>query len=46
MTSDTEQDSSSSWYWTPKLLIANAIIGLILFEWAWYKTYRARNPIK
>lgn len=25
--------------------IVNAVLGLIVFEWAWYKTRRFRNPI-
>lgn len=34
------------WYsWQPLLLIMNAILGLILFEWAWYKNRRWRNPV-
>ena len=34
------------WYsWQPILLMANAVIGLILFEWAWYKNRRWRKPI-
>ena len=28
------------------LLTVNALIGLALFEWAWAKSYRFRNPIK
>ena len=31
--------------WTNILLGANAILGLVAFEWAWYKTRRFRNPI-
>ena len=30
----------------PNLLIMNAVLGLLLFEWAWYKTYKVRNPIQ
>ena len=26
------------------IIIANALIGLCAFEWAWYKTYRFRKP--
>lgn len=32
--------------WTNTLLILNAVLGLALFEWAWYKTRRFRNPIQ
>ena len=28
----------------PNILGFNAILGLIMFEWAWAKTYRVRNP--
>ena len=28
------------------LLALNAILGLVGFEWAWYKTRRFRNPIQ
>lgn len=28
------------------IVLANAILGLILFEWAWSKTKRFRNPNK
>lgn len=31
--------------WTQVFLVINAILGLILFEWAWKKTGRFRNPI-
>lgn len=35
------------WYsWQVILLELNALIGLILFEWAWYKNRRWRKPIK
>jgi len=34
------------WYsWQVILLELNAVIGLILFEWAWYKNRRWRKPI-
>ena len=40
-----ELESESTRLW---LILAsiNAVLGLILFEWAWYKTKRARNPIQ
>lgn len=31
--------------WVHLILAVNAIVGLILFEWAWAKTGRFRNPI-
>ena len=42
-----DQDSSSGWTpycWQAILLYINAILGLVIFEWAWYSTYRFRNP--
>ena len=30
----------------PNFLVLSALFGLILFEWAWAKTYRVRNPNK
>ena len=39
-------DESFKWTTTYTLLVINAVIGLIIFEWAWSKTYRFRNPIK
>ena len=32
--------------WTNILLLFNAIFGLLMFEWAWHKTRRFRNPIQ
>ena len=32
--------------WYSVLLVLNAIIGLIAFEWGWRKTRRFRNPIE
>ena len=32
--------------WTNILLVLNAVIGLAMFEWAWYNTRRFRNPIQ
>ena len=39
-------DSWSWSCWQVILLELNALIGLILFEWAWYKNQRWRRPIK
>ena len=40
-----EESSDSGMKWPITLLIVNAVLGLIAFEWAWYKTRRFRNPI-
>lgn len=32
--------------WLNTLIIANSIIGLMTFEWSWYKTRRHRKPIR
>jgi len=42
-------EGNNSWAWSdPKviLILMNAILGFILFEWAWCKMYRFRHPIK
>ena len=31
---------------TSIIFVLNSLIGLTLFEWAWAKSYRVRNPIK
>ncbi len=31
--------------WTNVLLVANSVLGLIIFEWSWHKTRRFRKPI-
>ena len=42
--------SDSNWSihagWITVVIVLNAILGLIMFEWAWKDTYRYRNPIK
>ena len=37
-----EEDKMKMWM---ILAIVNAILGLLLFEWAWYKARRTRTPI-
>ena len=37
-----EEDSIRMWL---IILTVNAILGLLLFEWAWFKTRRSRAPI-
>ena len=32
--------------WTNIILIANSVLGLLVFEWAWYRSRRFRNPIQ
>lgn len=42
-------DDSDRWTWHSWqviLLMLNAVTGVILLEWAWYKNYRFRKPIK
>ena len=34
------------WYsWQIILIALNAIVGLIVFEWAWFKNKRFRKPV-
>ena len=44
------QDSQGTWenwqIWTLVLLGINAILGIMMLEWAWKKTQNFRNPIK
>jgi hypothetical protein len=45
---ETPEDTSGWWTWTSWqviLILVNALLGLITFEWAWYQTYRFRKPI-
>ena len=38
-------DARWTWYsWQVILIILNALLGLIAFEWAWYTTKRHRDP--
>ena len=32
--------------WQVILIVINACLGLVAFEWAWYKNRRYRTPIK
>ena len=44
---EIEQNDRWTWgSWQVILLIINAVLGLIIFEWSWAKCYRFRNPIK
>lgn len=46
---EIEADLASFWpeiFWVNFIITLNAILGLALFEWAWSKTVRYRNPIK
>lgn len=49
MTKDLSSSYFGEWYecvtWTHVLLLLNAICGLLIFEWAWYKNRRFRYPI-
>ena len=45
MTSVHEQSDDEFSAWKP-LFIFSAIVGLLLFEWAWYRLRRFRNPNK
>ena len=43
---DMQDQVGWSWSgWRVKLLLANALLGLILFEWAWAHTSRFRKSI-
>ena len=33
------------WTWTNLLLLSNAVVGLLIFEWTWFRTRRFRTPI-
>ena len=47
MDNEIEQNQGWTWgSWQVILLILNAVLGIIIFEWCWSKTYRFRNPIK
>ena len=50
MANDLETSTFGAYWplftWTNILLVANAILGIVAFEWAWYKTGRFRNPIQ
>ena len=48
LTSDTTDTTVEGWSWGSWqviLLLANAGLGLVAFEWAWYMMYRYRKPI-
>ena len=49
MAEDLYSSYFSGWYgwltWTSTMLLLNAVCGLIIFEWGWYKTRRFRHPI-
>ena len=49
MSNALEESFFGKWWplvtWVNFLLILNAILGLIMFEWAWFKTRRFRKPI-
>lgn len=46
MITETEDNSGWTWSsWPVILLMINAVVGLISFEWGWYKLYRFRRPI-
>ena len=44
MSTEEADSSGSSWTFWKVLLILNAIIGLMCFEYAWFKFRRFRNP--
>ena len=46
--SGDDHDGSDRWTWTSWqviLILTNAVLGLIIFEYSWYKTRRWRKPI-
>ncbi len=49
MANDLQESEFGSWWpfftWVNILLVLNAILGLVVFEWAWFKTRRFRKPI-
>ena len=49
MERDLQHTYFGAWYdyftWTSVLLVLNAILGIMMLEWAWSKTSRYRNPI-
>ena len=45
---EEDESSGGKWAWNSWrviLIVLNAVIGLIAFEWAWYKTQRHREVI-
>ena len=44
---DQDQDDDHwTWLsWQVILLIANAVLGLVIFEWSWCKVYRFRHSV-
>ena len=49
MARDLQSSYFGDWYdfftWTSVLICLNALCGLIMLEWAWFKTQRFRHPI-
>ncbi len=49
MANDLQESEFGHWWplftWVNILLVINAILGLAIFEWAWFKTRRFRKPI-
>lgn len=41
---DETAEEIAGWTYTSFLFMANVLIGLLIFEWAWYKTRRLRQP--
>lgn len=49
MVGKLEETYFGSWWqyftWFNILLVTNALLGLLIFEWTWYRTRRLRKPI-